>query len=95
MEVKVSWSPEVKPLFHISYGEQRILFLQASLIRKEAVALLHFLFDRPHDLAPSVFKVRFVDLNALFESAAFFTSPFPGVPLSELPAYQFLLLEGF
>ena len=86
---------ESEPLLHSGYDKQRILFLQALLIRKEALAVLHFFFDRPRDLALSVFEVCFVDLDALSERAFFFPCLFLGVPLSELSASRFIPLKGF
>ena len=47
---------------------------------------LSLFFDQPRDLAPSVFEICFVELDALFERAAFFSSPFPGITLLALPA---------
>ena len=58
------------------------------------VAFLHLFFDRPRDLAPSVFEVRNVDLNALLERAAFVLFPFSGVPLSAAPAFWDFPREG-
>ena len=69
MEGKIGGLAEVEPLLHGDYDEQRILFFRAPLIRKEAVAVLHFYFDWPRNLALSVFEVDFVDLDAIFERA--------------------------
>ena len=94
VESKVGRSTEVEPLFHSGQGEERILFCRPPLIWEEAVAFPYLFFDRPRDLAPLVFEVCLVDANSLLERAAFFPLPFPGVPLSALPAFWGLPLEG-
>ena len=95
MEVKVGRLAEVEPLLHNSYDEHCILFCQNPLILKEAFDYLYLFFDQPRDLAPSVFEVCLVDLDALFERAAFFLCTFPGEPLPASPTFLFRPLEGF
>ena len=58
------------------------------------VAFLHLFFDRPRNLAPSVFEVRNVNVNALLERAAFVLFHFSGVPLSAAPAFLDFPREG-
>ena len=94
MKSKVSWPTKIKPLFHCGEYNERVLFCRLALVWKEAVSFLRLFFDRPGDLAPSVFEVRNVDLDALLERAAFFFSPFSGVPLSAAPACWDFPLEG-
>ena len=71
-----------------------MLLCGAPLIREEAIAFLHLLFDVLRNLAPSVFEVCLVDLNALFERSAFFPQPFPDVPLLALPTFWFCPPRG-
>ena len=85
---------KIKPLFHGGKDNERVLFCRPALVWKEAVAFLHLFFDRPRNLAPSVFEVRNVDLDALLERAAFVISPFSGVPLSAAPACWDFPREG-
>ena len=94
MKSKVSWTEKIKPLFHGGEYNERVLFCQPAHVWKEAVAFLHLFFDRPHNLAPLVFEVRNVDLDALFKRAAFLFSPFSGVPLSAAPACWDFPREG-
>ena len=75
MEFKVSGSAKVKPLFHCDKDDERILFCRPVLIWKEAVAFPHLFLDRLHNLAPSVFEVCKVDVDALLERSAFFFFP--------------------
>ena len=70
MEGKVSWSAKVKPLFHSGKDDERIHFFRLALIWKESVAFPQPFLDRPHDLAPLVFEVCYVDFDALLERAA-------------------------
>ena len=86
MKSKVSRTAKTKPLFHCGEYNERVLFCRLALVWKEAVAFLRLFFDRLRDLAPSVFEVRNVDLDALMECAAFFFFRFSGVPLSAAPA---------
>ena len=94
MEVKVSWSAKVKPLFHCGKDDERIIFCRPPLIWKEAVAFPHLFLEEPRDLEPSVLEVYKVDVEALLERAAFFFVPFSGVPLSTAPACWDRPLEG-
>ena len=94
MEGKVSWSEEVKPLSHSCQDEERILFCRLPLIWEEAVAFPHLLFDRTRNLAPSVFEVCNVDVDAFLKRATFLFFPFPGVPLLVSPAFWDLPLKG-
>ena len=94
MECNVSGSAKVKPLLHCGKDDVRILFCRPALVWKEAIAFLHLFFDQPRDLAPLVFEVRNVDLDALVERAAFFFFPFSGIPLSSVPACWDLPREG-
>ena len=94
MEVEVSWSAKVKPLFHCGKDDERILFCQPLLMWKEAVAFPNLFLEEPRDLAPSVLEVYKVDVEALLERAAFFFVPFSGVPLSAAPACWDCPLEG-
>ena len=94
MKSKVSWTAKIKPLFHGGEDNERVLFFRPALVWKESVAFLHLFFDRPRDLAPLVFEVRNVDLDALLERAAFFFFPFSGVPLSAAPACWDFPREG-
>ena len=70
------------------------MFCQLLLNWEEAVAFPHLFFDQPRDLAPSVFEVCLVDFDALFDRAAFFPLPFPGVPLLASTDFWVLPLEG-
>ena len=94
MEDKVSWSAELKPLFYSGQDYERILFCLSPFIWEESVAFPHLFLDRPRNLVPLVFEVCMVDVNALLEHAAFLFSLFPGVPLSVLPTFCGLPLEG-
>ena len=94
MKSKVSWTAKIKPLFHCGEYNERILFCRPALVWKEAIAFLHLFFDRPRNLAPLVFEVRNVDLDALLERAVFFFFPFSGVPLSAAPACWDFPREG-
>ena len=94
MEVKVSWTAKIKPLFHSGKDDKRILFFRPALIWKEAVAFPHLFLDRPRDLAPSVFEVCNVDFDALLERAAFFFVHFLGLPLLAAPACWDLPRQG-
>ena len=95
MEGKVSWSAKVRPLFHSGKYDERILFCQLPLIWEEAVAFPCLLLDQPRNLAPSVFEVCKVDVDALLERGAFFFFPFPGVPLSAPPDFWIVPSRGF
>ena len=94
MKSKVSLTAKIKPLFHSGKDNGRVLFCRPAHIWKEAVALLRRFFYRPRYLAPSVFKVRNVDLDALLKRAAFVLFPFSGVPLSAAPACWYCPREG-
>ena len=87
MEGKVSWLAEVEPLLHIGQDDERIIFCRSPLIWEEAVAFHHLFLDRSRDLAPLVFEVCMVNVDALLEGATFFFSTFDGVPLSASPAF--------
>ena len=90
----ISWSAEVNH-FCIVILISSTFFSRVPLIRKEAVAFLCLLLDQSHNLAPTVFKACFVNLDALFKSTTFLPCPLPSVPLPELHASQFRQLEGF
>ena len=90
----MSRSEKIKPLFHSGKDDERVLFCRPAIIWKEAVALPHLFLDRPRDLAPSVFEVRNVDLDALLEIADFVLLVFSGVPLSASPAFWDFPREG-
>ena len=75
MEGKVSWSAEVKTLFHSGQDDERIMFCRSLLICEDGVAFPHLLLDQLHDLVQSVFEVYMVDVDALLERAAFFLFP--------------------
>ena len=94
MEGKISWLAKAKPLFYSGQDYERILFCLSPFIWEESVAFPHLFLDRPRNLVPSVFEVCMVDVNALLEHAAFLFSLFPGVPLSVLPTFCGLPLEG-
>ena len=70
------------------------MFFRPVLVWKEVVAFPHLFFDRPRDLAPLVFKVRNVNLDALFERPAFFFFPFSCAPLSAAPTCWDLPRKG-
>ena len=94
MKCKVSWKVKIKPLFRSGKDNERVLFCQPVIVWKEAVAFPQLFLYRPRDLAPSVLKVRNVDLNALLERTDFVLFPFSGVPLSASPAFLGFPREG-